>query len=143
MISADTNLFVHAANRDSDLCERAIAFFESHATNSDFVISELVLVELYMCLRNPAILQKPLSAASAVAYCEAIRCNPHWQITDYAPDVQARLWTVAKQKNFAFRRIIDARLALTLQFHGVREFATINLRDFRQFDFDKLWNPLS
>jgi predicted nucleic acid-binding protein len=49
---------------------------------------------------------------------------------------------MAKQKTFAFRRIIDARLALTLRHHGVAEFATANEEDFAGFGFHRVWNPL-
>ncbi len=43
----------------------------------------------------------------------------------------------------AYRRIYDARLALTLRQHGVTEFATTNTRDFDGFGFTRVFNPLS
>ena len=42
-----------------------------------------------------------------------------------------------------FRRIIDARLALTLRHHEATEFATSNPRDFQGFGFTRVWNPLT
>lgn len=42
----------------------------------------------------------------------------------------------------AFRRIFAVRLALTLRHHGVREFGTANIKDFRDFGFERVWNPL-
>lgn len=42
----------------------------------------------------------------------------------------------------AFRRIIDARLGLTLLHHGVTEFATTNPKDFTGLSFQRVWNPL-
>jgi hypothetical protein len=33
-------------------------------------------------------------------------------------------------------------IAYTLQHHGVREFATVNLKDFKTLGFEKVWNPL-
>ena len=52
------------------------------------------------------------------------------------------VWRLAADKDFAFRRIIDCRLALTLKHHGVKEFATTNIRDFEDFGFSRVWNPL-
>jgi hypothetical protein len=54
-----------------------------------------------------------------------------------------QVWKLASAKDFAFRRIIDARLALTLRHHGVTEFATSNVKDFEAFGFAKVWNPLT
>lgn len=143
MISADTNLFVHAANRDSPLCLRAIEFFEKYRTDVEFVLSEFVLVELYMCLRNPSIMRTPLGAKAAVTYCEALRSNPSWQVVGTCEEVREDLWMHAARAGFPFRRIIDARLALSLKFSGVTEFATINTKDFEEFGFSKVWNPLA
>jgi predicted nucleic acid-binding protein len=54
----------------------------------------------------------------------------------------AEVWRQAAARSFAIRRIIDARLALTLRHHGVTEFATSNEKDFAGFGFARVWNPL-
>jgi predicted nucleic acid-binding protein len=54
----------------------------------------------------------------------------------------AEVWKRSEKHQFAFRRIIDVRLALTLRHHGVTEFATSNTKDFRDLGFDKVWTPL-
>ena len=96
-----------------------------------------------MQLRNPAILRKPLSAVAAVDFCVRLRSNPKWQLVDYEPAVSEQLWRWARSTSSAFRRTIDARLALTLQHHGVTEFAAANVKDFEEFGFQRLWNPLA
>ena len=52
------------------------------------------------------------------------------------------VWVLAAESGFARRRIIDARLALTLRHHGVTEFATRNVRDFESFGFERVWSPI-
>ena len=52
------------------------------------------------------------------------------------------VWGHASEESFARRRIIDARLALTLRHHGVTELATANVKDFNGFGFERVWNPL-
>lgn len=54
----------------------------------------------------------------------------------------AEIWPLTAMKNFAFRRIIDARLATTLLHHGVTSFATTNVKNFQGWGFEKVWNPL-
>lgn len=141
MIAFDTNLVVHAANASSPYYTGAVAFLESLADRNDVVVCELMLVEVYLKIRNPAILTRPYPADEAAAFCQAFRSNPRWALVDSAP-VMAEVWKLAKKPGFAFRRIIDVRLALTLRHHGVTEFATTNIRDFQGLGFARVWNPL-
>ncbi len=55
----------------------------------------------------------------------------------------AEVWERAAVRDFAIRRIIDVRLALTLRYHGVVEFATNNAKDFEGLGFHRVWNPLT
>lgn len=143
MITADTNLFIHAADPDSQHHAKAREFFAELASQEDeFVVCELVLVELYMQLRNGAVFVKPYTAREAAEYCLAMKANPLWRCVDYDLKVSSHLWKWATETKAGFRQIIDARLALTLRHHGVTKFATANVRDFQSFGFEKVWNPL-
>ncbi len=53
-----------------------------------------------------------------------------------------QVWRLASSRDFAFRRIVDSRLALTLRHHGVNELATTNEKDFAGFGFSRVWKPL-
>lgn len=144
MLSADTNIFVHAADPDSPLHAKARNFFESlERSKEEFVLCELVLVELYILLRNPAVFAKPYTALEAAGYCSALKQNPSWRCIDYDPDISRKLWNYAADTRAGYRHIIDARLAFTLQHHGVDRFATVNQKDFKGFGFKEVWNPLA
>lgn len=142
MLSVDTNILFVAHDSSSSGHEEALSFVRAHRDNQRFVICELVLVELYLLLRNPIVSARPLSAAEAVAACGTYRSNPSWRLVENAP-VMGEVWRHARARQFARRRIIDTRLALTLRHHGVREFATANAKDFKGFGFARVWNPLS
>jgi toxin-antitoxin system PIN domain toxin len=142
VISFDTNLVVYAANTAAPEQVRAAEFLTSLAERQDVAICELMLVEVYLKLRNAAIIRRPLDAAAATAHCQAFRKNPNWHLVEGAP-VMDEVWRQAASKDFAVRRIIDARLALTLRHHGVTEFATTNQKDFAGFGFARVWNPLN
>ena len=140
MLSIDTNVLVYAQNRDCTEYERARAFL-ADCRDREVVICELVLIELYLVVRSPAIVSRPLGAAEAAAVCVRYRSNPRWRLVECAP-VMSAVWQRAGSSGFARRRIIDARLALTLLHHGVTEFATSNTRHFDGFEFSRVWNPL-
>ena len=140
-VSVDTNIFVYALNRNSDVHEPARRFLESLAHRTDVVIAELTLVELYLLIRNPTIFPNPYPAPQAVEACRAFVRNPNWQIVECRP-VMERVWDAAGVADFARRRIIDARLALTLRAAGVTEFATRNTGHFAGFGFERVFDPL-
>ena len=141
MLSFDTNIAVYAANAGSPFHDRARDFLQSLATRKDIAVCELVLVELYLKLRNEKIFSRPLTASQAAAVCQAYRKNQAWTLIESAP-VMENVWKLAAQNNFAFRRIIDLRLAHTLLHHGITEFATANEKDFGGQGFLRVWNPL-
>ena len=146
MISFDTNLLLYSLNQDCAEYSGARAFFASlPAASGAVAICELVLVELYVLLRNPAVLNKPLDPGDAVALIQTFRQHPAWVLIDYPGEtssVMDELWRLAAQPNIGRRIVFDARLALTLRHHGVTEFATRNDSHFTGFGFTRLWNPL-
>jgi len=142
MVGIDTNILAYARLQDSPYHEVAVKFLEGLGGDSTVVISELVLVELYLLLRNDKILSPSLSAAEAVKECQLLRAHPKWQLVDSA-DVMKEVWPIAASEGFARRRIFDVRLAKSLQFHGVTDFATANIKDFDGLGFHRVWNPLN
>jgi toxin-antitoxin system PIN domain toxin len=142
MVGIDTNILAYARLQDSPHHLSAVKFLESLGGDSRVVVSGLVLVELYLLLRNDKILSPPLTAAEAVNECQLLRSHPRWQLVDSA-DVMREVWPVAASKGFTRRRIFDVRLAKTLLSHGVTDFATANTQDFEELGFRRVWNPLS
>jgi toxin-antitoxin system PIN domain toxin len=141
MISFDTNIVVHSANTVSPYYATAQNFLRGLARRQDVMICEYMLVEVYLKLCNKTVFPEPMRPAEASAFCQDLRGNKNWRVIEAAP-VMDQVWRLAAGKNFAFRRIIDLRLALTLRFYGVREFATTNLKDFQRMGFQRVWNPL-
>lgn len=118
---------------------------ESLSQRKDVAISELILFELYTLLRNPVILQKPMTAFDAVETIQAYRNHPYWHLIGFDVDSRSlhdEIWKKASSNGFARRRIYDLRFALYLQRQGVKEFATVNTKDFMDLNFTKVWNPL-
>lgn len=145
MISFDTNLLLYSLNQDCPEHLPARAFFNSLPPIPGAVaVCELVLVELYVLLRNPAVLAKPLSAPEAANIIQTFRQHPRWTLLDSISDssVMDEVWKIAAQPDIGRRIIFDARLAFTLKHHGVTEFATRNETHFSGFGFDRVWNPL-
>ncbi len=142
MISCDTNILYYAVNSSCPESIKARSFLEENADNSDFAICELNLMELYVLLRNPKMNSKPASAEKAVGIVRKFRCNPSWRVIDYPGALMEAIWMEAARHALPYRAIFDIRLALTLLHHGVEEFATRNVKDFKTFPFRKIWDPM-
>lgn len=141
MQGIDTNILFSSRLKSSPDYQASKSFLEGIGNNTEVVIAELVLVELYTLLRNPILMSPVLSAKEAVKTCNIFRKHPSWRLVEHA-DVMNDVWKIASQPHFARRRIFDVRLAKTLQAHGVTEFATANVKDFQNLGFKKVWNPL-
>lgn len=142
MISIDTNVLLYSLNRDCPEHERARAFMQECSERPDVAIAELVLVELYVLLRNPAVVSRPLDAAEAAAACRPFRTHPRWGLIENAP-VMSRVWEIIAEPGCPRRRVFDARIGLTLVHHGVRELATRNVKDFEGLGFERVFDPIT
>ncbi len=145
MLSIDSNLLLYACNTASPWHAAASAWLNSIQRSEDVAISEFLLAEFYGLLRNPAVLKHPLDAAEAVEVIQAYRRHPRWRLLGFPVESRSlhdALWEKARENGFAFRRLYDARSALTMMAQGVTEFATVNVRDYEGLGFRRVWNPL-
>jgi predicted nucleic acid-binding protein len=146
VISFDTNILFFYFVADRPLYAKARAFIDSFHESRDVFISELMLTELYVLLRNPVVLKRPLSAEEAVHQVNTWRTHPKWRVAGFPGEsdrLHKDLWRIVASETFSAGRIFDARLALVLRAFGVTEFATANTKDFEGLGFRKVWNPLS
>lgn len=146
MLSMDTNLLMYAYNLASPYHRVAYQWMSSIQHEDDVAISEFILAELYGLLRNPAVLKHPLDADDAVEVVQTYRLHPRWRLIGFPVESRSlhdTLWQKARRKDFAFRRLYDARSALTMTAQGVTEFATVNVKDFEGFGFRRVWNPIA
>ena len=145
MLSVDTNILFHAFNEDSPSHENAFRWLSSLQREEEVAISEFILAELHGLLRNPAVLKHPLDADEAVDVIQTYRRHPRWRLIGFPVESRSlhdALWETARRKDFAFRRLYDARSALTMTAQGVTDFATTNVKDCEGLGFRKVWNPL-
>jgi toxin-antitoxin system PIN domain toxin len=145
MLAVDTNVLFPAVVRSHDAHAPARDFLDGLRDRDDVVVSELVLLELYILLRNPVVLDVPRPPAEAVAVCQAFRSHPRWQVVGLPEDGRVfhdALWPMLADRRLTRRRAFDLRLGLSLRRQGVDEFATVNMRDFAGLGFRRVWNPL-
>lgn len=93
MIGIDANILLYAYVEKAPEHARARAFLEKHVNDEDIAVSEFALAELYLLLRNPSVLEKPLTAAAASQVIQTYRHHPRWKIPGFP--LPAALFTIS------------------------------------------------
>ncbi len=142
MISCDTNILLYYLDSSCDAHPKAKSYLDTVWYERNFLIADLVLLELYVLLRNPKVLKHSLSAKEAADCCRVFRTNPAWQVVECTTGVMPEFWTSYAGKLLSAWSAYDVRLGLTLRKAGVKIFATRNVKDFKGLGFDKIVNPI-
>lgn len=143
LCSLDTNILLYAANEDA--AEHAVCrnFMQTIVdAPADWVIADQVYFELYVALRNPKVMERPMSAAQASDHLSTLRNGLGLMHCGYVPECWNTAISSMKSDDFPFRRTHDAVLAATLLAHGVKVFYTRNTKDFLAAGFDQVVNPV-
>lgn len=143
MNSLDTNVLVYAVNRGCEEHPKALNVYESMLeTPRDWIVSDQVLFEFYRSLRHPKILEKPLSHQAAMEQIIFLREQSGVMHCSY----ETSFWDLMKKDGASLNpkaiHIFDKVLAVTLLQNGVKCFYTRNEKDFREFPFEKIINPI-
>jgi predicted nucleic acid-binding protein len=143
LCSLDTNVLLYAANEDAAehaVCQELIRSVVS--APEDWVIADQVYFELYVALRNPKVMERPMSAAEASNHVSTVRNELGIMHCGYLPVCWNQAIRAMKADDFPFRRTHDTVLAATLVAHGVKVFYTRNTKDFLAAGFDQVVNPV-
>lgn len=143
ILGIDTNLLLYSLNPASVWHPKAVEFLAEHfgSSSARVALTDYVLTELYVHLRNPAVMAIPLTPREARNLVLSYFRIPNVMRIENAPIMDA-VWNIAGSGHFPRRKIFDARLALTLRHGGVTDFATANVKDFQGMGFARVWNPL-
>ena len=84
-----------------------------------------VLIELYVLLRNSAVVKSPLHPEKAVTVCQRYRENPKWRLVDYPGSLMNEIWEYISKPDVGRRAIFDARLGAYIDAYSVLRYSYI------------------
>ncbi|HMP72623.1 MAG TPA: PIN domain-containing protein [Kiritimatiellia bacterium] len=143
MIAVDTNLLVHAHQRESELHPSAQRMVRHLAESpSPWVICFHSLVEFYAVATHPRLWKQPSTPAQAWDQIAAWRESPSLRIITDTDDVLNCLEKLATSARVRGGQIHDARIAACCLTCGASELWTID-RDFSRYPGLKTRNPLA
>ncbi len=143
-ILLDSNILVYAYDKLSSNHEQAKKIVEKTIDGEiDACITAQVLYEFFAVITNPKKAAVPMSLDEAADLCSELwECSEIEKIssTELTPSEVFRL---AKEKKLSGAGIFDCVLAITAKENGVDAVYTENVRDFKNYDFLKVINPLT
>ena len=145
MFSIDTNILVYAHNTDSEYNERATAFLEKVLNERDeegnftVCLTAQVLME-FMNVITRQNLEKPLSLQEAIQVTNDYLDTGIKVINQR--ETQIRTFLDLLSSVTTRKKVFDIAIVATLKDHGISGIYTLNVADFKEFDFLEVVNPL-
>lgn len=145
MFAIDTNILVYAHNKDSEFHEKAALFLENAMNTRDqrgalyVCIPSQVLTEFINVITRHT-LKSPLSLSQAIRIVQDY-LDFDVQIIHQA-DTQIQTLLDLLASSTSRKKIFDVAIAATLKDNKIEGIYTLNVNDFKDFEFLKVINPL-
>ena len=144
MNSLDTNILYYATNADCPEHPAAQELLNRARTDGkNWILADQVLFEYYRLVRNPRVLQSPLSASEAARLVDFFRRDLGVRHCAYDPRLFSAIMKRAGAAGFPRRRLFDLVLAETLRHHGVVRLYTHNPKDFEELGYFEVIDPIA
>jgi toxin-antitoxin system PIN domain toxin len=143
MVVIDTNILVHAANRESEFYQRCHQTLETcRQSASPWYVSWGICYEFLRVCTHPGILSKPQSFAAAWHFLNALLISPSAGILLPTPRHGAILAEViAELPDLRGNILHDAHTAVLMREHGIKQLYTRD-HDFHRFPFITVIDPV-
>ena len=142
MIALDTNILVHAHQREAALHDVAAQTVRSLAESpAPWAICFHSLVEFYGVVTQPRLWTQPSSPVEAIDQIEAWRESPSLRVLLDSDTSLDRLGQLLIDGMVRGSQVHDGRIAACCLATGVRELWTVD-RDFSRFPALRTHNPL-
>jgi len=139
----DTNVLVYASDESSSFHERAIGLLEKLAGGPDLVYLFWPVALGYLRIStHPAIFQKPMSAAEAMANIDDLVSRPHVRTGGEVDGFWDTYREVTSGPPVRGNLVADAHLVALMRQHGVSTIWSHD-RDFLKFRGVKVQDPFA
>ncbi|MBI4648673.1 MAG: PIN domain-containing protein [Bacteroidia bacterium] len=145
MFAIDTNILVYAHNKDSSYNKKASAFLEKamNERNDEGILSICIPTQVLMEFINVITRQnveKPLSLSNAIEIVKEYIKTGITIINHRETQIQTFLDLLSSMTTR--KKVFDVALAATLKDNNIKGLYTVNVTDFKDYDFLEVKNPL-
>lgn len=145
MFALDTNLLVYAHNKDSNFNDKASKFVEKVMNERDengdlsVCIPSQVVVEFINVITRQNVSQ-PISLDKAISIVQDYLNTGIKLIHQKSSQIKTLLELLGKTSTR--KKVFDVSLAATLKDNNITGLYTVNVKDFEEFDFLDVQNPI-
>jgi toxin-antitoxin system PIN domain toxin len=143
VLAVDTNVFVYAADADSQFHEPCRDWLEGQRVRPDaWYTTWGILYEFLRVTTHPRVMRRPWSATAAWEFVKALHASPGFGIlvpTQRHSDVAGEV--ISELPDLAGNLLHDAHTAILMREHGVGRICTRDT-DFNRFPFLDIIDPL-
>ena len=142
-ILLDTNILVHAYNRDSPHNKTASKLLTKTIENENEAYIALQSIhEFYTVITSPRRVEKPLTTRRAKELADTILRTPKIQKLAQTQEATTEALTLADKHNIKGADFFDTLLASTATINEIDVIYTENNKDFKKYDI-KAENPFT
>lgn len=142
-ILLDTNILVHAYNRDSPHNKTATKLLtQAIESENEAYIALQSIHEFYSVITSPKRVEKPLTPRRAKELAETILRTPKIQKLAQTQETTTEALTLADKHNIKGAEFFDTLLTATATINGINVIYTENDKDFKNYDI-KAENPFT
>ena len=136
MFVVDTNIFVYAADEDSQFHERCYELInEWRRQTSAWYVTWGILYEFLRVSTHPRVFRKPWSAKAAWSFVEAVLASPSVGILIAAErHAEVAAEVIKSMPSLSGNMLHDAQTAVLMREHGIKGIYTRDT-DFHRFPF--------
>ena len=142
MVVVDTNIFVYAADADSQWHAKSRDWIERRRGQPDaWYVTWPILYEFMRVTTHPRVMRRPWTVAGAWAFVSALLASPGLGVltaTERHADVAAQV--IAELPWLLGNLLHDAHTAILMREHGIGRICTRDA-DFRRFAFLEVVEP--
>ena len=141
MVGIDTNILLYAHDRSSPLFEPAKQFIADACKEGIIGLTDLSLLEFYSVITDGRKISEPLPPSEAAEIVEDILSADEFEVFCFNHLILNESVCYARKHNVACYGINDVCIAKTLAHYGIDRIYTVNIKDFKKFDFIEAINP--
>jgi len=146
VFALDTNILVYAHNLKSSFYPKAMEFVEQVLAEEDVEGKSVVGIPLQVCSEFINVItrqsvEKPLSLLDAIKVIRRYTVSLEISVIKPQP-TQLSTFLELLETITSRKKVFDVALAATLKDNGIEGLYTVNVDDFRDFQFLKIVNPL-
>ncbi len=141
MICIDSNILIYAFNEASKYNKQAKNIIKKKILIEKIAICDISLVEFFQVITDKKRLDKSLNIATAQTIIKTITENDSFQVLYTNPEIYSTIFETTNKYQIEKYEIYDHIIAFTCKFHNIDELITMNIKDFKKYEFFKLTNP--